>query len=77
MKKLLVLTYLFCFYNAFSQEKTDKLLLNILKSKPEAFGKILADPAKYRVQILYTQIDRDKKNVPSFKSYAYRLNKDE
>ena len=77
MKKLLVLTYLFCFNNAFSQEKTDKLLLNILKSKPEAFGKILADPAKYRVQILYTQIDRDKKNVPSFKSYAYRLNKDE
>lgn len=68
---------IFCFHNAFSQEKTDKLLLNILKKKPELFGKILAEPSKYRVQILYTQIDRDKNNAPSFKSYAYRLNKDE
>ena len=68
---------IFCFHNAFSQEKTDKLLLNILKKKPELFGKILAEPSKYRVQILYTQIDRDKNNTPSFKSYAYRLNKDE
>lgn len=68
---------IFCFHNAFSQEKTDKLLLNILEKKPELFGKILAEPSKYRVQILYTQIDRDKNNAPSFKSYAYRLNKDE
>lgn len=77
MKKLLVLVCIFCFYNAFSQGKTDKLLLNILKKKPDLFGKILAEPSKYRVQILYTQIDRDKTNTPSFKSYAYRLNKDE
>lgn len=77
MKKLLVLVCIFCFYNAFSQGKTDKLPLNILKKKPDLFGKILAEPSKYRVQILYTQIDRDKTNTPSFKSYAYRLNKDE
>jgi hypothetical protein len=77
MKKLFVIACLFCFTSVFGQEKTDKVLLNILKTKPELFGKILAEPAKYRVQILYTQIDRDKNNVPSFKSYAYRLNKDE
>ena len=68
---------IFCFYNAFSQGKTDKLLLNILEKKPDLFGKILAEPSKYRIQILYTQIDRDKNNTPSFRSYAYRLNKDE
>lgn len=77
MKKLLILACIFCVSAAFSQEKTDKLLLNILKKQPEKFAKILAEPSKYRVQILYTQIDRDKNNVPTFRSYAYRLNKDE
>lgn len=77
MKKLLVLVFFFCLNTAFSQEKTDKLLVDILKKKPELFGKILAEPSKYRVQILYTQIDRDINNVPTFKSYAYRINKDE
>ena len=77
MKKGLILVFLFCINTAFSQEKTDKLLVNILKKKPELFGKILAEPAKYRVQILYTQIDRDKNNMPTFKSYAYRINKEE
>lgn len=77
MKKLLILACIFCFSTAFSQERTDKLLLDILKKKPELFAKILAEPSKYRVQILYTQIDRDKNNVPTFRSYAYRLNKDE
>ena len=77
MKKALILLFILCLNTAFSQEKTDKLLVNILKKKSEQFSKILAEPAKYRVQILYTQIDRDKKNTPTFKSYAYRINKDE
>ncbi len=77
MKKLLILACCFCFFSVFAQEKTDKLLLDILKKKPELFSKILEEPAKYRVQILYTQIDRDKNNAPTFRSYAYRLNKNE
>ena len=77
MKKALILLFILCLNTAFSQEKTDKLLVNILKKKSEQFSKILAEPAKYRVQILYTQIDRDKNNTPTFKSYAYRINKDE
>ena len=77
MKKLPFLVFVFCFFSAFSQEKTDKLLLKILKNQPEKFAKILAEPEKYRVQILYTQIDRDKNNTPTFHSFAYRLNKEE
>ncbi|MBL7818144.1 MAG: serine hydrolase [Saprospiraceae bacterium] len=77
MKKLSFLAFLFLTTTVFGQEKTDKLLLNILQKKSELFGKILEESSKYRVQILYTQIDRDKNNVPHFKSYAYRLNKDE
>jgi hypothetical protein len=49
----------------------------LLRAHPEHFGKVLANPEKYRVQILYTQIDRDAKNRPRFTSYAYRLNPQE
>jgi hypothetical protein len=42
--------------------------------KPAQFGKILANPNEYRLQILYTQINRDKNNIPHFKEYSYRLN---
>jgi hypothetical protein len=48
-------------------------LPTLMKSKPEQFDSILASVAKYRVQILYTQVDRDKRNHPSYTSYAYRL----
>ena len=37
----------------------------------------MANPDKYRVQIIYTQIDRDEANRSAFKSFTYRLNADE
>jgi hypothetical protein len=37
----------------------------------------MENPEKYRVQIIYTQIDRDENNHPSFTSYTYRLNEEE
>ena len=78
MKKILTLAFLvFSISVVFSQEKTDRLLKNLLKKYPDKFATILKNPAKYKVQILYTQIDRDKDNVPTFKSYRYRINKDE
>ena len=51
-----------------------RLLEKLMQQKPEQFGKILANPKDYRLQILYTQINRDKNNVPHFKEYSYRLN---
>jgi hypothetical protein len=51
------------------------VLIQILKSNPELFGNILENAEKYKLQILYTQIDRDKNNNPRFTSYSYRLNK--
>lgn len=42
--------------------------------QPEQFGSITSQPNKYRVQIIYTQIIRDKKNIPHFKEFTYRLN---
>lgn len=60
-----------------AQAKTDKLLTRLLEENPANFKTLLADPEKYRIQILYTQIDRDKNNKPSFKTYHYRVNAQE
>ena len=50
---------------------------NLMRQKPEMFGEILNHPNEYRVQLFYTQIDRDKNNVPHFKEFSYRLNPSE
>lgn len=57
--------------------KHNRMIQKILKSQPEHFQKILEQPERYRVQILYTQIDRDAQNKPHFTSYGYRVNPQE
>lgn len=57
----------------FGQKPDTVLLEKLLRGRPELFAKILNHPQKNQVQILYTQIDRDAKNVPHFKSYSYNL----
>jgi hypothetical protein len=49
------------------------ILENWLDEGTEQLGPVMADPAKYEVQIIYTRIDRDQANQPSFTSYTYRL----
>ena len=56
---------------------SDSLLVTLMKQNPNYFASLLADPAQYRIQILYTQINRDKNNTPHFTDYNYRLNANE
>lgn len=50
-------------------------LHQILKNSPAAVQKIMNNAGKHRVQILYTQIDRDENNQPTFTSHSFGLNK--
>lgn len=43
-----------------------------LESQPERFGAVMQDPVKHRVQVIYTQIDRDAQNRPTFRTHSYR-----
>lgn len=55
-----------------AQPKTDNELLRILQTNaPAVLSTVLKDPAKYRCQIIYTQINRNKLNVPSFNNYYF------
>ena len=55
----------------------DSLLVALMKQSPNHFASLLDDPGQYRIQILYTQINRDKNNTAHFKEYSYRLNANE
>ena len=46
---------------------------DLLESQPERFATVMDDPERHRVQIIYTQIDRDANNRPSFRSFTYRV----
>ncbi|MEL6822962.1 MAG: serine hydrolase, partial [Calditrichota bacterium] len=54
-----------------SDMNSSKLLMKLLKSDSEAFKNVMQDPNAYRLQILYTQIDRDNKNNPIFTSHGF------
>ncbi|GAA4737331.1 serine hydrolase [Flavisolibacter ginsenosidimutans] len=55
-----------------AQPKTDSFLAQILNGNKNAvFQEVLQHPDKYRLQIVYTQINRDKKNRPSFTNYFF------
>lgn len=48
-------------------------LESLLASQPGRFGTVMEDPDKYRLQIIYAQIDRDADNKPHFRTYVYRV----
>jgi len=57
---------------AFGQPKTDSLLISILAANHDrVFQQVLEDPQTYRLQIIYTEIDRNKQNKPSFRNYYF------
>lgn len=59
--------------NAMAQKNDHNLIENLLSKYPDQFSSILNHPLKNQVQILYTQINRDKNNKPLFKTYSYNL----
>jgi hypothetical protein len=60
-----------------AQPKTDELLRGIiLGSNSEALKTIITHPDSFRLQIIYTQINRDRHNVPSFQNYYFNFDND-
>jgi hypothetical protein len=74
MSKFIFCLLFFTSIQAMSQKTDTSLLKKIIESKPELFSGVLNHPSKNEVQIIYTQITRDKNNKPSFKIFNYNLN---
>jgi len=52
-------------------------LIESLMQDSGKFEQILNDPGKYKIQIIYTQIDRDSDNTPTFNTHKFRVNPSE
>ena len=60
--------------SGYGQARTDALLLKILQQQKDTlFQKVLRHPEYYRLQIIYTRIDRDKQNIPAFTDYYFNV----
>jgi hypothetical protein len=73
MRKIL---FLLISMSSFAQKPTN-ILEQLLLSHPEKFKKLTDHPEKYRLQILYTQIDRDANNKPHLTTYSFRADTNE
>jgi hypothetical protein len=73
MLRLLFLSLCLHFLSAtHGQPKTDSMLLSILEvNKNNVFQSVLQHPETYRLQIIYTQINRNRHNKPRFTNYYF------
>lgn len=53
------------------------LLNDLMRTEKDFYGQYLNAAQKYRIQVLYTQIDRDSSNRPHFTHHSYRLDSGE
>ncbi|SOD14310.1 serine hydrolase [Pedobacter xixiisoli] len=74
MQKAITFLLLLISMSTMAQQTDTLFLKQLLASKPELFSGILNHPHKNEVQIMYTQVNRDKSNKPSFKTFSYRIN---
>ena len=70
MKQYFNLGFILLFLMSCIDEKEKDPLQEILGSFPPDYEKVISDHEKYGVQILYTQIDRDKENQPHLSTWS-------
>ena len=56
-----------------SLKEDQNLLANLMKKEPSRFWRFLNGADSLEIQILYTQINRDERNRPTFRSYYFRV----
>lgn len=56
-----------------SMAKTDIFLENLLQKYPQYFGELMNRRDSFRLQIIYTQIDRKENNKPVFTDYYFNV----
>lgn len=75
MRYCLTTCFAFVFSFASAQTKNDPFLANILSASHDSvLQAVIHQPDTFRYQIVYTQINRDKNNRPSFKNYYLNVN---
>jgi len=78
LKFILVWLLLLLFATACSSTiiEDENLLESLMMREADKFAEIVANKDAYEVQIIYTQINRDENNQPSFKSFYFNVDPD-
>ena len=77
LASLLSMLLLLVAQTAFGQPKTDRFLEDLLlNSRHEVIHKVIGHRDSFRVQIIYTRIERDKNNKPSFEQFHFNVDPD-
>src|SRR3979490_1972774 len=76
LRLILILLIVSPFLTANAQEKTDPWLKELLMSKASPLLQhVLNNPDSFQYQIIYTQIDRDKHNTPTFTNHYLNVDR--
>lgn len=73
MQKIWIFIGLLISFPAMAQQTDTLFLKKLMQEKPELFAGILNHPQQNEVQLMYTQVTRDKNNQPSFKTFSYNV----
>lgn len=76
MRKILTAFFTLSFFllQLAAQPKTDGFLVDLLKKQNDSvLNLVMASPDSFNFQIIYTKIDRDRKNRPSFRNYYFNV----
>jgi len=71
-----VLLLIIITFSVYAQPKTDSFLENLIRSNASPFLKdLLNQPDTFQYQIIYTRINRDKRNKPHFKNFYFNVDR--
>ena len=72
MKRIGIISFSMLLFFAFcsAQNKNENALLEIMHQHPSQFDSILAHKDQYRLQIVYSRIERDEKNQPHITTWS-------
>ena len=77
MRSVCLIPLCFPCFSLFAQPVTDLSLKKIFEAnKDPIFQRVINDPQTYRLQIIYTVINRNGRNKPHFKNYYYNYDPD-
>lgn len=74
MKKLGLVCFSLITFISSQSNAQNNFIEKILFDNKNLFNDVLTKIDSFEVQIIYTQIDRNENNFPSFKTYKYRVN---
>lgn len=57
-----------------ASNSSDTFIINLLEKSPQLFDSLISRKDDFNIQIIYTQIDRNKKGKPEFTDHTFNLN---